>query len=155
MDEERRKKHGFPFWWVCHLIPTAESRGSTSGDAPTSRENRPLPKPCNARFNNTLWVQNRSLRDCRQAGRQTGRDWTGIIPRHVQLRSGRCVEIWVFYCARRVLLLCWPLEIERHYEGDPRTLGAGRLSWWLIWLFCWYRASLTETSIVILSELAY
>ena len=142
------------------ILYQLQSRGGVPQEEETPR---PLGKT--ARYQNDAmhasttrsWVQNRSCVTAgRQAGRQTGRDWTGIIPRHVQLRSGRCgVEIWVFCCARQVLLLCWPLEIEPHYEGDPRTLGAGRLSSWLIWLFCWYRASLTETSIVILSELAY
>jgi hypothetical protein len=46
---------GLPSYTNCRV------EGGVSGDAPTSRD-RPLPQTCNPG-----WVQNRSLRDCRQA----------------------------------------------------------------------------------------
>ena len=135
------------------ILYQLQSRGGVPQETP-----RPLGKT--ARYQNhamhasttTLWVQNRSLRDCRQAGRQRS-DRDHSKTRAIAFRP---------LCGNMGLLLRPPGVTDvlgtgdrTPYERDPRTLGAGRLSRWLNWLFCWYRACLTETSIVILSELAY
>jgi hypothetical protein len=78
---------GFAILYHCTV------EGRTSGDTPTSWS-RPLPPKHATHAGNTGC---RTVA-CVPAGRQR---LHGIIARHVQLRSGRCVEIWVFAAPAR------------------------------------------------------
>jgi hypothetical protein len=125
VGEEKRGKLRFPFLRVCYLIPL-HCRGADLRRHPDLLEPPVAAKTCNACWQH--WVQNRSLRACRQA--EIARDHCktrAIAIRPLCGNMGLC-------CACQILLLCWALENGSHNESDPRTFGAGRF---VIFLFRW------------------